>query len=180
MKNLMIIPLLCGASMLTYGQQYMPVKTLSILDVSFATSEWNGKTVPNGQQCKMFEGNGSTPEMKISNIPKGTNAILVSFNDKTFKVNDNGGHGIIGFWVKEDQTSVVIPSVAGESNDLPQGMFIEERFRSNRGKDGVYLPPCSGGLGNEYNATIKAVFKSSSVDESSTLLGEGVISLGKY
>lgn len=180
MKISMIVPLLCGVSMLTYGQQYIPVKKLSMLDASFVNSDWNGKTVPNGQQCKMFEGNGSSPEMKISNIPKGTNAILVSFNDNTFIKNDNGGHGIVGLWIKDDQTSVVIPSVAGESNDLPPGMFIEERFRSNRGKDGVYLPPCSGGLGNEYNASIKAVFKSSSVDESSTLLGEGVIALGKY
>ena len=172
--------LILGASMVAYGEQYQPIETLAQLDVSFADSTWNGKVVPKGQHCKMFEGNGATPLLSVGNIPKGSNAILVSYNDKTFKPNDNGGHGIIGIWVEEGKTVVEIPSVAGESNELPKGMFIEQKFRSNRGKGGAYLPPCSGGRGNEYNATIQAVYKSSKTSEKSALLGEGVIALGKY
>lgn len=180
MVKIVTSALILGASMTSFAQQYQPKDLLAEIDVSFADSTWDGKVVPKDQQCKMFAGNGSTPVLNISNIPSGTNAILISFNDKTYKMNDNGGHGIIGIWIQEGQAVVVVPSVAGETNELPKGMFIEEKFRSNRGKDGAYLPPCSGGRGNEYNATIRAVYKSSSTSEPSTLLGEGVITLGKY
>lgn len=172
--------LIYSSSLLVFANEYMPVESLASLNVSFADTKWNGIEVPDGQQCKMFSGNGTSPSLKISNIPTGTNAILISFNDKTFKMNDNGGHGIVGIWIEEGQSSIIVPSVEGESNDLPKGMFIEEKFRSNRGEDGAYLPPCSGGRGNEYDATIRAVFKAKDVGGYSTLLAEGIISLGKY
>jgi hypothetical protein len=180
MKSVVIATMICGMSTAAFAEQYTPLETLATLDVSFADNSWDGETVPDGQHCKMFEGNGSSPSLNISNIPKGSNAILVSFNDKSFKMNDNGGHGIVGIWLQDGQTSMVVPSVAGETNNLPGGMFTEEKFRSTRGKDGAYLPPCSGGRGNLYDATIRAVYKSTSGDNKSTLLAEGVISLGKY
>ena len=162
------------------ANEYKSAENIAVLEVSFADPAWDGTKVPENQHCKMFGGNGSSPALNIKNIPPGTNAIIVSFNDKTFKMNDNGGHGIIGMWIDDDQASVTVPSVAGETNELPEGLFIEARFRSNRGKDGAYLPPCSGGRENEYDATVKAVYKGNSDDKESRLLGEGVIALGAY
>ena len=147
------------------------------LNVSFADSSWDGVKVPAGQHCKMFDGNGSSPELLVENIPTGANALIVSFSDRSFRPNDNGGHGIIGQWVEAGQSSAIVASVAGETNTMPEGMFIEAKFRSNRGSDGAYLPPCSGGRGNEYYATVSAVKK----DQNETqVLAETTIEMGRY
>ena len=87
---------------------------------------------------------------------------------------------MIGIWISDNQSSVTIPSIPGETNEMPQGMFIENKFRSNRGEDGAYLPPCSGGRGNEYYATVKSVYKGESDKDESRLFGEGTIEMGKY
>jgi hypothetical protein len=161
-------------------QEYIPAENLSVLDVSFTDSAWDGLTIPEGQQCSAFNGNGSSPELLINNIPEGTNAIIVSFSDRTYKPNDLGGHGIIGKWLLNQETSITIPSIPGESYEMPEAMFIVSEFRSNRGTGGAYLPPCSGGSGNEYYATISAVYVGQSDDEESLLLGEAQIELGVY
>lgn len=163
-----------------FAAEYTPTDMMTELKVSFVDSTWDGKMVPKGQECSWAGGTGSSPELLVSNIPGGTNAIIVEFSDRTFKANDLGGHGKIGLWVSQNQTSVTVPSVAGESHDVPQGMFIEQDHWSQRGKPGAYLPPCSGGRGNEYYATVKAVYKGKSENEPSRLLGQAVIELGKY
>ena len=40
--------------------------------------EWNGTTIPAGQQCKQFGGNGSTPRIAVSNYHAGAQAILLA------------------------------------------------------------------------------------------------------
>lgn len=154
--------------------------TLLALEVTFTDPEWDGITIPDGQQCSMFGGEGASPEILVNNIPEGANAVTVSFSDRTYKPNDLGGHGIIGVWVLDQQESITIPSVPGESSDLPEGMFIVSEYRSNRGSGGAYLPPCSGGNGNEYYATVQAVYVGQTDDEVSQVLGEAVIELGVY
>jgi hypothetical protein len=68
------------------------------LQVTITDPAWGGKKVAKGQQCKKFGGNGSTPPMKVTDIPAGTVSIVVEFNDKTFeKLSRKGGHGIVGF-----------------------------------------------------------------------------------
>lgn len=60
-------------------------------------------------------------------------------------------------------------------------MFVERPHQGwLRGDGGAYLPPCSGGRGHSYYATVKAVYKARRAGEESRLLGERVIELGKY
>lgn len=182
LRYLSIMVLITAFSGYLFAQErnYMPTEHLVKLEVSFADKAWDGITVPEGEQCSMFGGNGSSPSLIVSNIPDGVNALIISFSDRSFKANDNGGHGIIGIWLEEGQKSVTVPSVLAESLEMPEGMFIEANFRSNRGKSGAYLPPCSGGRGNEYYATIKAVYRSDNDTEESMLLGESIIEMGRY
>jgi hypothetical protein len=80
----------------------------------------------------LFEGNGSSPEMLIENIPYGTKIISISYNDRTFAKNDHGGHGIVAININETDNSVTIPSFKGESFELPENMFVLKKFRSDR------------------------------------------------
>ena len=47
--------------------------------------DWTGVKIPNGEQCKRFNGKGSTPPIKITGIPKGTVEIEAEFNAKDFQ-----------------------------------------------------------------------------------------------
>jgi hypothetical protein len=183
MKKTMMAIALAGALALplsAISADYTPVEPMATLRVDFADTAWDGKTIPKGQECSWAGGKGSSPVLTVSNIPAAANAIIVEFSDRTFKPNDLGGHGKIGIWLSKNQASATIPAVAGESFDLPEGMFIEEAHRSQRGKPGAYLPPCSGGRGNEYYATVKAVYKPKSDKEEARLLGQAAIEMGKY
>lgn len=180
MKRLSVLGAFTSALLLSVQ---IDAQETSLLDVSFVNSEWDGITVPEGQHCKMFDGNGSSPALKVENIPEGANALIISFSDRSFRPNDNGGHGMVGLWLSEGAESAMVSSIAGESNEMPEGMFVHAKFRSNRGSDGAYLPPCSGGRGNEYYAKVTAVFKTESSTENSPVLSElaeGSIEMGKY
>ncbi len=144
------------------------------MNVSFVDSKWDGMMVPKDQVCKWAGGNGSTPELKITNLPENTSKVIVSFSDKTYTPMDNGGHGEIGINVS-NQTEVIVPSVEGESKMMPNNMFIRKEHKGlKRGKAGAYLPPCSGGKGNTYYATVKAV------DSNGEVLSTADIQLGKF
>jgi len=126
--------------------------------VTLADSEWDGNKIPEGQQCQKFKGHGSTPRIRVSNIPKGTNAIVVEYSDKSYKAMDNGGHGKIGYFIEERIDKVTIPPIEGHTFDLPKSFFIVAPQQAPKwDKAGAYLPPCSGGKGNKYVATVKAV-----------------------
>ena len=151
------------------------------LSVSFADSVWNGTTIPPGQQCKRFGGNGATPRLVVKNIPPGTNAIIMEYSDRDFMQMDNGGHGRIGYQIPEGMTEVTIPSVPGHTFDLPQGFFLVEAHRSpSWDTAGAYMPPCSGGRGNYYYVTVKAVRQASSKSEKPAVLGVAQMGLGRY
>jgi len=152
------------------------------LDVSFADSAWNGKKVPSGQQCQKFGGtNPSTPRLMIKDIPQGTNAIIMEYSDRSYAPMDRGGHGKIGYRIPENTREVTIPSVPGHSFDLPKGFFIIAPHQSPAwDKAGAYMPPCSGGRGNSYYVTVKAVYQASGEKTKFKLLGQTVLELGRY
>ena len=151
------------------------VNTPNTIDVKFSNSKWDGKIIPKDEVCKWAGGNGSTPELKISNIPSGTEKLIVLFNDKTYTKMDNGGHGQIGINISSNQTNITIPSILGETKIMPTNMFIhKEHIGLKRGQAGAYLPPCSGGKGNTYSATIKALDKNNK-----TLITKD-ITMGKF
>ena len=151
------------------------------LNVSFADPAWDGKKIPDGQQCTKFGGKGGTPALQVDNIPAGTNAIIVEFNDRDYQpLSRNGGHGKIGFWILEGSSSALLPSVPGETNDLPEGSFVEKDNRATGAyaRPG-YLPPCSGGRGNRYFAEVKAVQKVEG-KKKPKVLAKTRIQLGRY
>ena len=157
-------------------------ENLPALKVTLADPAWTGGTIPSGQQCKMFGGNGATPKLKIENIPAGTNAIIVEYNDLSFApLSSGGGHGKIGFWI-ENKTTVVLPSIPGETAKIDiDGAFIEARALSTgQYASPGYLPPCSGGRGHNYVADVKAVFKSTTNKEENRLLAQQRIKIGNY
>jgi hypothetical protein len=60
------------------SSDYKAVKNLAELKVSFVDSSWDGNKIPEGQHCKKFGGDGSTPSLKIENIPSESNAVIVT------------------------------------------------------------------------------------------------------
>lgn len=177
-KGLLLLAagLLGACTSASYRSVANPVR----LQVAFADPQWDGRTVPAGQRCRWAGGNGSTPPLRVDNIPRGANALLVAFSDRSYFLMDHGGHGEIGLWLHGTPASVTIPAVAGESLELPEGMFVERKHQGwLRGHGGAYLPPCSGGRGHRYYATVKAVYKAADGGES-RLLGEQSIELGEY
>jgi hypothetical protein len=161
-------------------EKHKPESNLVTLRVSFADPLWDGKTIPEGQQCNRFGGDGATPRLTVKNIPSGTNAIIMEYSDRDWPQMDDGGHGKIGYRIPLRTTEVTIPSVPGQTFDLPDGFFLVEAHRSTRGVAGAYKPPCSGGWGHSYYVTVKAVYDASSKNEESRLLGKAKIELGKY
>ena len=151
------------------------------LEVAFADPAWDGKKIPKGQQCTKFGGKGATPALQVGNIPAGANAIIVEFNDRDYQpLSWNGGHGKIGFMIAEGSGSALLPSVPGETGDLPEGSFVEKRNRAtgDYARPG-YLPPCSGGRSHSYFAEVKAVKKVEG-KKKAKVLAKAKIKLGRY
>lgn len=135
---------------------------------------WGGKKVPKGQHCTLHGGNGSTPPMQISNLPKGTAWVLVEYNDKSYApLSTRGGHGSIGYDVKG--SSAKLPAVPGLTNKLPKGIRVVKKARGiGKYASKGYMPPCSGGRGNRYAADVKAMSAAGKV------LGKVTIVIGRY
>lgn len=129
------------------------------LEAKFADTAWDGKQIPAGQQCQKFAGqNPSTPALIVSDIPAGTNAIVLAYSDRDSAKMNNGGHGIMQFTLHSSAHQVTIPSVTGHSFDLPAEFKMIEAHRSpGWDKAGAYMPPCSGGKGHAYYVTIKTL-----------------------
>ncbi|MCG7985316.1 MAG: hypothetical protein JAY90_21540 [Candidatus Thiodiazotropha lotti] len=150
-----------------------------LLNVTIADSAWDGDRVPAGQQCEKFGGQGATPALTIRQIPTGANAIVMAYSDRTYRAMDRGGHGKFGYRIQPNTSAVDIPSIPGHTFDLPKGLFLIEAQRAPTwDKAGAYLPPCSGGKGNDYYITVKAVKEvDSGIRE---VLGQFEVSLGVY
>ena len=157
----------------------IPVSAETTLKVEFADPAWDGKKIPKGQHCKKFKGKGATPPLKVSNIPEGANAIIVEFNDLSYsKLSRDGGHGKVG-WKIKGGGEAVLKSVPGGTKTLPAGTWLVKKNRATGAWSSAgYLPPCSGGKGNKYKASVKAVRMDG--DDIGDVLGKGSITLGKY
>jgi methyltransferase (TIGR00027 family) len=156
-----------------------PVGTFQVL---FADPEWDGERVPKGQQCLRFGGNNpSTPSLVVKNIPRGTTAVIMEYSDKSYYPMDQGGHGKIGYCIADDKRYVTIPPVPGHSFDLPEGFFLVSRHRGGAwDRAGAYMPPCSGGRGNLYYVTVKAVNNVRDDNKTFDVLDETVLQMGRY
>ena len=152
------------------------------LELHFTNPAWNGENIPTGQQCRRFGGiEPKTPALEIKKIPPKANAIIIEFSDKSYAPMDNGGHGKIGYVIDQGIETVVIPSIPGHTFDLPKRFFVVAAHQAPDWDDaGAYLPPCSGGNGNIYYATVKAIYRAHSKDQKSVLLAESVINMGRY
>lgn len=151
----------------------------SVLKASFADAVWDGNKIPAGQQCARFGGNGATPTIKVEQIPEGANALVMEFSDQTYLPMNNGGHGKIAYRITSDRKQATIPPVSGHSFDLPASFLLIEAQRAPTwDKAGAYLPPCSGGKGNTYTVTVKAVKETDG--KIIATLGETTIKMGRY
>jgi hypothetical protein len=152
-----------------------PALAQGTLTVSFADPMWTGDKVPADQHCPLQGGHGATPALTVEGLPDGTTAVNVAFNDETYQPMNDGGHGVIGFDVTPAGGKASLPSVPGNTADLPAGAHVVTASRApGEYASPGYLPPCSGGNGNTYSATVTAV------DGSGKELASGKITLGKY
>jgi len=152
------------------------------LQLDLADPDWDGEWIPKEQKCQRFGGeNPSTPRIHVGNIPEGSDAIVLEFSDRDYAPMNNGGHGIIGFTIPEGTSEVEIPSVPGHTFDLPEGFFLIQEHRApSFDTAGAYMPPCSGGSGHSYYATVKAVELVSIETKEFNVLDQGILELGKY
>lgn len=149
----------------------------SELSAKFVDSIWNTKEVPKSEVCSNFNDKaGSTPSIALSNIPVKATKIVLAFSDETFQGMRDGGHGVLAYKIAKNTSSVTIPSVKGETFDLPANFTSEIKHRGEKfgKKEGAYLAPCSGGKGNTYSVLIKAV------GENDEILGQTSLTLGTF
>jgi len=160
---------------------YHQMPVLADLNITFVDAAWDGRTIPPGQQCRRDGGNGSTPAIRVANIPPDASQLLIEFSDKSFMPMDKGGHGIIGFHLQPGTSEVTLPSLPGHTFDLPEPYFVVSAHRrASWDAPGAYLPPCSGGSGNYYYITIKALFAPDQLEQMPKMLGRGKINMGRY
>ena len=152
--------------------------TAADLEVSFVDPAWNGEEVPEGEQCQKFGGQGRSPELRVRNIPAQADLLTLDFDDQSYAAMDNGGHGRIGYQIEPGVLEVVIPRVDGHTMELPENFLVIEAHRAPTwDKAGAYLPPCSGGSGNAYHITVRAVHQMGGEQH---VLAETGIAMGKY
>jgi len=135
---------------------------------------WGGPNIPAGQQCKLNGGNGSTPPIQVTGMPAGTVAVLVEYDDKSYQpLSTKGGHGTLIYPAKG--ASANLPSVPGMTDRLPGGVRVHKKSRgTGQYASKGYLPPCSGGRGNKYTATLYAI------DGGGKKTAKTQITIGKY
>lgn len=165
----------CGMS------HYELADHIGALKLSLVDQQWDGVSIPAGQQCKKYGGMGASPAIAVTGIPDDAESIIVEFSDRSWFPMNHGGHGKLGLRLEPQQKRAVIPGVEGETFDLPNPLlFIYQAHRGGRGAPGAYLPPCSGGRGNRYFADVKAVKTGDDRTGELLLIAEGSIFLGQY
>lgn len=176
---LVIVSLAFSIGACKKGVDLNPVANPAALQVEFADAAWDGVKVPSGMQCKRFGGkDAASPALNVSALPAGTTKVIVRFNDLSFPpLSRNGGHGSIMVNVPAGSDSVTVPSVPGETYNIPEGVEVYKPHRatSRRVGKGAYLPPCSGGQGNNYQAVVLAVDYATG-----QVLGTAEIGIGQY
>jgi len=153
-------------------------KNIADLNISFDDPKWDGEKVPKMGQCKNCGGDGLSPALRVKNIPLEADLIIIEFNDKSMPaLSKGGGHGAIRLKI-ENKTEFVVPSIAEQTFDLPEGVEMESQHRAPLGKPGAYMAPCGCGNENRYEATIFAL-KAAEPGKRMTM-GKGKIFLGKF
>lgn len=148
------------------------------LQVSFADETWDGATVPAGHQCQKFGGTQGSPELRVSGIPEQANALILEFSDRSYAPMDNGGHGKVGYEIAPGSSTAEVPSIPPHTTALPKGFWtVAEHGAPKWDKPGAYLPPCSGGKGNSYYVTVRAVVREGNEMKA---LAHTVVEMGKY
>lgn len=147
----------------------------SAIDIEFADTAWDGVKVPEGQQCQKFGGNNpSTPEWIVTDIPVGSNVIVLEYSDRDSKKMNNGGHGMMSFTIDSTAEKVEIPSIPGHTFEIPSEFTMIEAHRgAGWDEAGAYMPPCSGGKGNAYYVTIRTM-------KDDMVTAETVVEMGTY
>lgn len=153
---------------------------VGVLHLSLTDADWDGKTIPKGQQCREYDGNGASPRITIQNIPFQANMLILEFSDATYKPCDNGGHGVISYKIAQGSVEITVPSIPGQTFDLPNGFsLIQQHCGANLlMQPGAYIGPCPG-IGNLYYVRVKALYESPDISEPE-LLGEGRVDIGTY
>ena len=158
--------------------KYENAEDVSELSISFNDPQWDGILVPEIGQCKNCGGGGLSPALKVKNIPKEADLLIVEFNDKTMpSLSKDGGHGAIRLPIS-GKGEFVVPAVNEQTFDLPAGIEMESQHRAPLGNPGVYMAPCGCGSGNKYEAEIMAV--KSAPSGPGILVGRGKINLGRF
>lgn len=147
----------------------------SALDVKFADTAWDGVKIPEGQQCQKFGGiNPSTPKWLVSDIPAGSDTIVLEYSDRDSKKMNNGGHGVMSFKINAATENVEIPVVPGHTFEIPAGFTMVQAHRgAGWDIEGAYMPPCSGGKGHAYYVTVKAL-------KDAKVTAETIVEMGAY
>jgi hypothetical protein len=187
---LQVLIVSCGT---TGGNQrkYESETSPESLIVEFADSkqwEGKGKDIPDEGTCNSSKGFSETPTFIISNIPEGSNAIIMEYSDKSFFAMDNGGHGKIGYALPDGSQKVTILSIPSNTSKLPNGFWLVAKHKNVldiAGEYPTFMPPCSGGKSHagknhKYSVTIKAVYHAPSKKDKSKLFGTKELELGTY
>lgn len=145
------------------------------MDVKFNDAAWNGKKIPEGQQCLNYDGkNPATPSMTVSDIPAGADTLVFVYNDVSNKRMQQGGHGIVSYALSEGMNRADIPRVFGHTYEVPVGIEMVAEYRSRAGEvGGAYKPPCSGGKNHLYTVDVQAW-------QGDMVLSETSVEMGRY
>ena len=158
--------------------------TAAELELAFTDAAWNGEGIPEGQMCNRFNEseskNPESPELVVKGIPAEADAIILYFSDRSFARMDNGGHGTVGYKIAAGSGEITVPRVPGHTEDLPENFWtVKAHGAPTWDTAGAYLPPCSGGRGNDYFVDVKAV-KLGADNDVSNVLAEGSIKLATF
>jgi len=168
------IVLLCAVCFFACSDgRFKSADTVVDLSISFTDTNWDGKKIPKIGQCTNCGGKGLSPPLRISNIPKNTEFLILEFKDKTMVVY----HGAVRIPITSN-TELTVPSFKEQTYDLPMGIEMEKEHNAPIGAGGVYMAPCGCGYNNKYMAYVFALRK----DDSGQiwLLGKGEIKLGRF
>lgn len=181
MKKALVSILCLSLILIFFSVGVSAADSVGQLQVVFADPTWNGHKIPYNQQCLRDGGKGSTPKLTVRNIPSEANALIFEYSDATYTPMNHGGHGKIGYNIAPGTTEVTVPPVLGNTLTVPEGFFIvSPHSNPSWDKAGAYLPPCSGGRGNSYYVTVKAVVLSQDKTKLSQVLGTAKLTLGNY
>ena len=149
------------------------------MSAKITDAAWDGKTVPEGQQCNRFGGKAMSPTLNVMDIPAATDALIIAFDDRSYGPMNNGGHGQVIYNIAKGVGQADVPSIPPHTFDLPDGFTLLSAHKApSWDTAGAYMPPCSGGGGNSYAIVVKAVTMDG--DKASDALAVTEVAMGKY